>query len=102
MSGVPAFKLVEAGFSQPQVEALAEAARRSDLLDVEHRLDTRIADVERRLDTRFADVEHRIDTKINEVKSDIAGVKIDMIKWMFGLLLAQTGLFIAGVKLVMH
>jgi hypothetical protein len=50
MSGVPAFKLVEAGFSQPQVEALSEfmqteAARRSDLMEVEHRLDTSIAEV---------------------------------------------------------
>lgn len=43
MSGVPAFKLVEAGFSQPQVEALAEfmqteAARRSDLMEVKSEL----------------------------------------------------------------
>ena len=37
MSGVPAFRLVEAGFPQPQVEALAEfmqteAVRRSDMI----------------------------------------------------------------------
>jgi hypothetical protein len=60
MSAVPAFKLVEAGFSQPQVEALAEfmqteAARRSDLLETEHRLESKIGDVRQdvvRLDGR--------------------------------------------------
>jgi len=54
MSAVPAFRLVEAGFSQPQVEALAEfmqteAARRSDLMEVEHRLDTRIGEIKAEL-----------------------------------------------------
>ena len=77
MSGVPAFKLVEAGFSQPQVEALAEfmqteAARRSDLLEVEHRLDTKIDGVE-----------HRLEAKIDAVKADVV-----LLKWMNGFVLA--------------
>lgn len=73
MSAVPAFKLVEAGFSQPQVEALAEfmqteAARRSDLLETEHRLDT----------------------KISEVKTELARVdgRIVLLQWMIGFVLA--------------
>ena len=61
MAGVPAFKLVEAGFSQPQVEALAdfmqtEAARRSDLIDVEHRLEGKILETEKRLESKIEDV----------------------------------------------
>jgi hypothetical protein len=54
MTGVPAFRLVEAGFSQPQVEALAEfmqteAARRSDLLEVKAELKTDIAKLDGRV-----------------------------------------------------
>jgi len=73
MSAVPAFKLVEAGFSQPQVEALAEfmqteAARRSDLLETEHRLES----------------------KIGDVRQDV--VKLDgrvlLLQWMIGFVLA--------------
>jgi len=73
MSAVPTFKLVEAGFSQPQVEALAEfmqteAARRSDLLETEHRLES----------------------KIGDVRQDV--VKLDgrvlLLQWMIGFVLA--------------
>lgn len=78
---IPAFKLVEAGFSQPQVEALAEfmqteAARRSDLMESEHRLDTRIGEVK------------------SELKADIAEVKAELKStsrlhnWMIGVVLA--------------
>lgn len=54
MTAVPAFKLVEAGFSQPQVEALAEfmqteAARRSDLLEAKAELKTDIAKLDGRI-----------------------------------------------------
>jgi len=84
MSGVPAFKLVEAGFSKPQVEALAEfrqteGARRSDLLEVEHRLETQIGEVE-----------HRLETKIGEVRSDLTELKGEfrLLKWMNGFVLA--------------
>lgn len=85
MSAVPAFKLVEAGFSQPQVEALAEfmkneAASRSDLLGVEHRLET----------------------KIGEVKTELAtqAGKISLLQWMLGFVLAfQAAIF---AKLFLH
>lgn len=77
MSTLPAFKLVEAGFSQPQVEALSEflqteAARRSDLVGTEHRLDQKISDVE-----------HRLSKDIAEVK---ASQKVN--NWMLGTVLA--------------
>lgn len=69
MSTLPAFKLVEAGFSQTQVEALSEflqteAARRSDLMGTEHRLDQKINDLDKKIDS----VEHRLSKEIAEVK----------------------------------
>ena len=111
-------KLQAAGFSVEQVTALAElidsqASRKSDLLEVEHHLETRINDVEHRLETKIDDVEHRLEAKIDEVEhrleariigveTKIAESKIDMIKWMVGLLLAQTGLLLGGLKLFLH
>ncbi len=86
-SAIP--RLQAAGFSAEQVTVLAElidsqASSKSDLLEVEHRLDTRITDIE-----------HRLEAKIAESK-------IDVIKWIVGLLLAQTGLLLGGLKLFMH
>jgi len=61
MSAVPAFKLVEAGFSQPQVEALAEfmqteAVRRSDLQETKAELKAEIVATEHRLEVQIAEV----------------------------------------------
>ncbi len=78
MSAIPAFKLVEAGFSQPQVEALAEfmqteAARRSDLLEAKAELKADIIASEHRLDARIGEAiasEHRLDARIGEAKAD--------------------------------
>ena len=82
MSAVPAFKLVEAGFSQTQVEALAEfmqteAARRSDLLETEHRLDTRIGEVRAEL----AVLSERMERRAAETEGRL-------IKWVIGIGLA--------------
>lgn len=40
-------------------------------------------------------MEHRLEAKIGDMK-------IGMIKWMVGLLLAQTGLLLGGLKLFLH
>ncbi len=107
MSGVPAFKLVEAGFSQPQVEALAEfmqteAARRNDLLEVSgdlkaelSRLEVKIGDVKSHLEAKIGDVESRLEAKIGDVK-------IDMVRWMVGIAFAQTALILAVIRLFQH
>ncbi len=89
MSAAAILKLQAAGFSADQVTALAElidsqASSKADLLEVEHRLETKISDIE-----------HRLEMRISESK-------IDTIKWMIGLLLAQTGLLLGGLKLFMH
>lgn len=90
MSGVPAFKLVEAGFSQSQVEALAEfmqteAARRSDLLEVEHRLDTRISEIK---------------SEIADVKSELKAT-FRLHNWMIGFNIGLT-LLILGKLFLAH
>ncbi|MBF0562587.1 MAG: hypothetical protein HQL37_11320 [Alphaproteobacteria bacterium] len=93
-------KLQTAGFSIEQVTALAElvdlqAASKTDLLEAKTALKTDLQAAEHRLETKISDL--RI-----ELKTDIVASKIDTIKWTFGLLLAQTGLFLAGLKLFLH
>lgn len=85
MSASAILKLQAAGFSVEQVTALADlidtqAASKSDLLEVEHRLDS----------------------KISDVKADITGIKAEqgLLKWMLGFVLAfQVAIF---VKMVVH
>lgn len=81
---VPAYKLEEAGFSKPQVEALSEfmqteAARRSDLLELKADLKADIASVK----TDLAAVKA-------ELKTDIAKQdgKLILLQWMMGFVLA--------------
>lgn len=100
MSGVPAFKLVEAGFSQTQVEALSEsmeteAARRADLESTEHRLEMRISESKADLKSDIAEVKA-------DLKSDVAELKATqrLHNWMLGFNLALT-LLILG-KLFIH
>ena len=91
MSVVPAFRLVEAGFSQPQVEALSEflkteAARRSDLLESEHRLDA-----------RMGEVEHRLEIQIAEVKGTQR-----VHNWMIGFNIGLSLLILGKLFMVVH
>jgi len=84
MSSVSAFKLVEAGFSQPQVEALAEfmqteAARRSDLMETKAELKADIAE----LKGEISDV--RADLKTDNARLD---GRILLLQWMVGFVLA--------------
>lgn len=86
----PAFKLEEAGFSKPQIEALSEfmqteAARRSDLLQTEYRLDTRLNEARAELKTELA----RQDGKIT------------LLPWMMGFVLAFLAA-IAGKLFLAH
>ena len=89
MSASAILKLQAAGFSTEQVTALAElidtqAASKSDLLEVEHRLDT-----------RFGELEHRLEAKISDGN-------IATIKWVVGMGFAQVGLMLAVIKLFQH
>ncbi len=96
MSASAILKLQAAGFSAEQVTALAEvidsqASSKVDLMEVKAELKADIA--ASKID--LMDVQ-------SELKADISASKIDMIKWMVGLLLAQTGLLLGGLKLFLH
>ena len=87
-------RLTESGFTEKQAETLAE--EHVDLLNAN--LATK-ADVEvARAD--IARVEAGIETLRQETKAAIETVKVDLLKWLFGALIAQGGLIVALVKLL--
>ncbi|MXW91546.1 MAG: DUF1640 domain-containing protein [Rhodospirillaceae bacterium] len=87
-------RLTESGFTERQAETLAE--EHVALLNAN--LATK-ADAAA-LKTDFAQVEAALKTDIAQVGARIEAVKADLLKWMFGALIAQGGLIVALVKLL--
>ena len=73
-------RLTESGFTEKQAETLAE--EHVALLNGNLATKADIAKVEARLEAR------------------LEAVKVDLLKWLFGALIAQSGLIVALVKLL--
>lgn len=96
-------KLEAAGFAQKQAadtsEALAEALTTAELVTKEYldfrlrETELRLRETEQRLEAKTRETELRLETKLGEVK-------IDILKWVGGLLLAQAAVIAALVKLL--
>ena len=109
-------RLTESGFTEKQAETLAEEhvallnanlATKADIARVEAgmealRQETK-ADIESLKHETKADiakVEASVDALRHETKAAIEAVKADLLKWLFGALIAQGGLIVALVKLL--
>ena len=95
-------RLTEHGFTEEQAEALAD--EQVNLLN--GNLATK-ADIKALEQATKADIEAlrqgtKADIKALEqaTKADIANLKVDLLKWMFGAMIAQGGLIVALVKLL--
>ena len=86
-------KLKEAGVPDKQAEAQSEAlahifdykaATKKDLQELETRFSVEF-------NTKISSLESKIDTKVSDLK-------VDVIKWVVGLLLAQYALIISAIK----
>ena len=84
--------------------ANVEAALKADITRVEAALKADITRVEAALKADIARVEAALKADIATVeatlKADMAALKVDLLKWMFGALIAQGGLIVALVKLL--
>ena len=114
-------KLREAGADERLAGAIVEGitaadtselATKSDLGEVKAEVKAEIADVKTELKAEIAG----LDVKIGDVKADVRAVtdklgtmatkaelgdvKADILKWMFGAIIAQTGIILAVVKLL--
>ena len=85
-------KLREAGAEEGLAEAIVEGLTAADTSELATKGD--IAEVK----TEIAEVKSELKTEIAEVKTEIAEVKSDILKWMFGAIIAQTGIILAVVK----
>jgi hypothetical protein len=84
-------RLVTAGMPEGQAEIIAEEQAR--LVEAYNRL------IEERLATKH-DLEVLKRDLGAEIDRKLAEVKVEMLKWVVGLLLAQTGIIAALVKLL--
>jgi len=104
-------KLEVAGVTRKQAEAQAEAtaevlhdlvsdtiATKKDVTDVRTELKEVKAELKQDIADLRAELKQDIADLRTELKQDIANVKVDMIKWMIGLLFAQTALILTVLK----
>ena len=87
-------RLTESGFTEKQAETLAE--EHVALLNANLASKADVAAVK----ADIARVEAGMDALRHETKAAIEAVKADLVKWLFGALIAQGGLIVALVKLL--
>ena len=116
-------RLTESGFTEKQAETLAEehvallnanlatkadiAAVKADIAKVEAGVDALrqetkadIARVEAGMEALRQETKAGMEALRHETSAAIEGVKADLVKWLFGALIAQGGLIVALVKLL--
>lgn len=77
-----------------------EAALKADIARFEATLKADIIAIEAALKTDITATNANIATIEATLKADMAALKVDLLKWMFGALIAQGGLIVALVKLL--
>ncbi len=92
---------VEAGIDALRQETKADIARVEAGVDA-LRQETKAGIDALRQETKadIARVEAGVDVLRQETRAAIAAVKVDLLKWLFGALIAQGGLIVALVKLL--
>jgi len=105
-------RLTDCGFTEQQAETLAEEhvsllsanlATKADVARIEERITRVEAGMDAMRQETKADIEVlRQETKasITRVEAGVERVRVDLLKWMFGALIAQSGLIVALVKLL--
>jgi len=92
-AGVPAVQAeAEADALSEVLETnLGELATKADLREVETGLRHEISDLRKDMDTKFEKTE-------STFRQEMTNMKFELLKWMIGLLVAQTGLLLALLK----
>ena len=91
-------RLTESGFTEKQAETLAE--EHVALLNTNLATKADIARVEAGVDALRQETRADIESLRQETRAAIETVKVDLLKWLFGALIAQGGLIVALVKLL--
>ena len=106
-------RLTGSGFTEQQAETLADEhvalltanlATKADVARIEERIARIEAGMEALRQETKADIARveeriaRVEERIARVAASVETVKVDLLKWMFGALIAQGGLIVALVK----
>ena len=86
--------LTEKGFTEEQAEALAD--EQVNLLNSNLATKADIVIVQRDIET----LRQGTEALRQETKANMEALKVDLLKWIFGALIAQGGLIVALVKLL--
>lgn len=95
-------RLEAAGFAREQAIGAAEAISEviGDAVVTRDHFDHRLEEMELRLDRRFGETDARIATLEANLRLHIADTRTELLKWLVGLLLGQTAIIAALVKLL--
>ncbi len=105
-------RLTESGFTEKQAETLAEEhvallnanlATKADVAAVNAEIvavKADIARIEAGMDALRQETRAGIEALRQETRASIEAVKADLLKWLFGALIAQGGLIVTLVKLL--
>ena len=107
--------LTDSGFTEEQAEALAteqvalltsNLATKAELALVQREIEAlrqetkaELALVQREIEALRQETKANIEALRQETKAAIEGLKSDLLKWLFGALIAQGGLIVALMKL---
>ena len=103
-------RLTESGFTEKQAETLAEEhvallnanlATKADIARVEAdmaRVEAGVEALRQETNADMARVEAGMEALRHETTAAIEAVKAELVKWLFGALIAQGGLIVALVK----
>ena len=91
-------RLTECGFTEKQAETLAE--EHVALLNANLATKADIAAVKAGIDALRQETTASIETLRQETRASIEAMKADLLKWLFGALIAQGGLIVTLVKLL--
>ncbi len=89
-------RLTECGFTEKQAETLAE--EHVALLNTNLATKADIAAVKADIDALRQETTASIETLRQETRASIEAMKADLLKWLFGALIAQGGLIVTLVK----
>lgn len=87
--------LTDHGFTEEQAEVLAN--EQVNLLNGNLATKTEIKSLRQATKTDIALIQRDIEVLRKETKADIAKLKADLLKWMFGALIAQSGVIVTLV-----
>lgn len=102
-------RLTRNGFTEQQAESLAEEhvallnanlATKADIAEIKASTDALRQETRASIEALRQETRASIEALRQEARASIEALKVELLKWMFGALIAQGGLIVALVKIL--